>query len=174
MKAMQLIALAAIVCSTLIGQARAGEYETCDVYCGLRSDVTSKKKQKHVRHTARHQVKEPRLDRATRSLIATINAKLARWVHPTGKCGAASEQLATFYWQGKRTANGERFNPHGLTAASRSLPFGTRLTITNPHNGRMVSVRINDRGPYTNAKLDLSWGAAKVLGMKQSSYVCVM
>lgn len=111
---------------------------------------------------------------AGKSLVATINAKLARWVHPTGKCAGASEQLATFYWQGQRTATGERFNPHGLSAASRHLPFGTRLTIRNPHNGRSVSVVINDRGPYTNATLDLSLGAAKALGLRQSSYVCVL
>ena len=107
------------------------------------------------------------------SLVATINAKLARWVHPTGRCHGGSEQLATYYWQGRRTASGQRFNPHGLTAASRHLPFGTRLIITNPHNGRSTSVVVNDRGPYTNAKLDLSLGAAQAIGLKQSSYVCV-
>ena len=108
---------------------------------------------------------------AGNSLVAMINMKLARYVHPTGKC--ANEQLATYYWQGKRTATGERFNPDGLSAASRTLPFGTRLTITNPHNGRSVSVVINDRGPYTHAKLDLSRGAARAIGMTQSIYVCV-
>lgn len=111
---------------------------------------------------------------AEASLVATINAKLARWVHPTGKCGPfGKELLATYYWQGRRTASGERFNPDGLTAASRTLPFGTRLTITNPHNGRSVSVVINDRGPFTHAKLDLSRGAARTIGMTKSIYVCV-
>lgn len=114
-----------------------------------------------------------RLSPSTRALVAVINAKLARWVHPTGKCGFASEQLATYYWQGARTATGARFNPHGLSAASRHLPFGTRLSITNPHNGRSVTVVINDRGPYTHAQLDLSLGAARALGLTQSSYVCV-
>src|SRR5690242_19961717 len=89
------------------------------------------------------------------SLVAIINAKLDRYVHPTGKCGFGDERLATFYWQGKRTANGEHFNPDGLTAAHRSLPFGTVLHITNPHNGREVTVRINDRGPATHAWIDL-------------------
>lgn len=108
-----------------------------------------------------------------RSLIATINYKLARYVHRTGKCGMADEQLATYYWQGQRVASGGRFNPHGLTAASRTLPFGTVLNVANPHNGRQVTVVVNDRGPYTNAKLDLSLGAAQALGLRQSSYVCV-
>ena len=108
------------------------------------------------------------------SLVAVINAKLARWVHPTGKCAGASEQLATYYWQGQRVAcGGGRFDPHGMTAAHRTLPCGTKLTISNPHNGREVSVTITDRGPFTNAKLDLSLGAANALGLKQSSYVCV-
>ncbi|HZT26639.1 MAG TPA: septal ring lytic transglycosylase RlpA family protein [Pseudolabrys sp.] len=108
------------------------------------------------------------------ALIATINAKLARWVHPTGQCaGGATERLATFYWQGRRTASGARFDPDGLTAAHRTLPFGTRLSIVNPHNGRAVTVVINDRGPATHAWIDLSRGAARALGLKQSSYVCV-
>ena len=110
---------------------------------------------------------------AKRSIVASINAKLARWVHPTGKCGSASEQLATFYWQGRRTASGQPFRPDGHSAASRHLPFGTRLTITNPHNGRSVVVVINDRGPFTRAKLDLSRGAARAIGMTSSIYVCV-
>ena len=117
--------------------------------------------------------RQPHLSPATRSLISVINAKLVRWVHPTGKCFGASEQLATFYWQGTRTATGEHFNPHGMTAASRHLAFGTRLMITNPHNDRSVEVVINDRGPYTIADIDLALGAATALGLKQSSYVCV-
>jgi rare lipoprotein A (peptidoglycan hydrolase) len=113
--------------------------------------------------------------RAGRSaLVASINAKLARWVHPTGKCGLGqSEQLATFYWQGRRTASGEAFHAGDMTAAHRRLPFGTMLAITNPHNGRSVTVRINDRGPFTHAKIDLAYGAAMALDMKQSSYLCV-
>jgi rare lipoprotein A len=108
------------------------------------------------------------------ALVASINAKLARWVHRTGKCELGQvERLATFYWQGLRTASGEPFHPGGMTAAHRRLPFGTMLAITNPHNGQSVTVRINDRGPYTHAELDLSRGAAMALGMKQSSYVCV-
>jgi rare lipoprotein A len=73
---------------------------------------------------------------------------------------------ASYYWQGKKTASGERFNPHGLTAAHRSLPFGTKLRVVNPKNGRSVTVRVTDRGPFIKGRsLDLSLGAAKVLGM---------
>lgn len=109
---------------------------------------------------------------ASSALVASINAKLARWVHPTGKCFGGQERLATYYHQGRRTASGERFNPDGISAAHRSLPFGTRLQITNPHNGRSISVVINDRGPFTHAWIDLSRGAARAIGMTTSIYVC--
>jgi rare lipoprotein A (peptidoglycan hydrolase) len=73
---------------------------------------------------------------------------------------------ASYYWQGQKTASGERFNPHGLTAAHRSLPFGTKLRVVNPRNGRSVTVRVTDRGPFIKGRsLDLSLGAAKVLGI---------
>lgn len=111
---------------------------------------------------------------AGNSLVATINAKLARWVKPTGKCVFGREILATYYGResGPRTANGERFNPGGMTAAHRTLPFGTMVSVTNPHTGRSVTVRINDRGPATRAEIDLSSGAAAAIGMRASSYVC--
>ena len=70
---------------------------------------------------------------------------------------------------GKRTASGEPFNQHGLTAAHRSLPFGTRVLVTNMANQRSVVVRINDRGPHTRGRLiDLSRAAAEKIGMLRS------
>ena len=70
---------------------------------------------------------------------------------------------------GKRTASGEPFDQHGLTAAHRSLPFGTRVQVTNLANDRRVVVRINDRGPHTRGRLiDLSRAAAEQLGMIRS------
>jgi rare lipoprotein A len=73
---------------------------------------------------------------------------------------------ASFYTSGTRTASGERFNQDGYTAASRTLPFGTRLQVTNPATGQSVIVRINDRGPYVRGRdLDLARGAAAALGM---------
>ncbi|MDQ8729541.1 septal ring lytic transglycosylase RlpA family protein [Bradyrhizobium sp. LHD-71] len=65
---------------------------------------------------------------------------------------------------GRRTASGARFNPMGLTAAHRSLPFGTRLKVT--HGGRSVVVTVNDRGPFIRGRvLDLSKGAAHAIGL---------
>lgn len=73
---------------------------------------------------------------------------------------------ASFYSQGRRTASGEHFNPDGYTAASRTLPFGTKLRVTNPATGRSVIVRVNDRGPFVKGRsLDLSRGAAAAIGM---------
>jgi len=77
--------------------------------------------------------------------------------------------MASYYTHGKRTANGERFNPGGLTAAHRSLPFGTRVQVTNLNNGKSVVVRINDRGPFVRGRLiDLSYGAARAVGVTSS------
>jgi rare lipoprotein A len=75
---------------------------------------------------------------------------------------------ASFYKTGRLTANGEQFVPLGLTAAHRYLPFGTRILVTNLKNGRSVVVRINDRGPRSQSLvLDLSLGAARVIGLEQ-------
>lgn len=66
----------------------------------------------------------------------------------------------------RRTASGERFDPHGFTGAHRTLPFGTRVLVTNLRNGRSVMVRITDRGPFRKRReIDLSLGAARALGM---------
>jgi rare lipoprotein A len=77
--------------------------------------------------------------------------------------------LASYYgsgFAGRPTASGERFNPAALTAAHRTLPFGTRLKVTNPRNGRSVVVRINDRGPFHRSRvIDLSQEAARQIGL---------
>jgi rare lipoprotein A len=76
---------------------------------------------------------------------------------------------ASYYKMGKRTASGEHYNPNGLTAAHRSLPFGTKVLVTNLKNGKSVIVRINDRGPFIKGRvMDLSFGAAKVVGLNLS------
>jgi rare lipoprotein A len=73
---------------------------------------------------------------------------------------------ASWYMHGRRTANGEAFNPNGLTAAHRTLPFGTRVRVVNEKTGRSVVVRINDRGPFVGGRIiDLARGAAQQLGM---------
>lgn len=93
-----------------------------------------------------------------------------------GEVQATSKGMASYYGyeSGNRTATGERFNPQGLTAAHRSLPFGTRVRVTNTGNGRSVVVRINDRGPFIRGRvIDVSLGAAKELGMISSGVAAV-
>lgn len=83
---------------------------------------------------------------------------------------AETHVKATWYQCCKRTANGERFNPNGMTAAHRTLPFGTHLRVS--HKGRSVVVRINDRGPFRRGySLDLARGAAFALGCRGSCAV---
>jgi rare lipoprotein A len=90
---------------------------------------------------------------------------------------AYAEQTVRATWYGhelagNRTASGEMFNPNGLTAAHRSLPFGTCLRVSNPKTSRSVSVRVNDRGPFTNGvSLDLSHGATRAIGMRSAQSV---
>ena len=82
--------------------------------------------------------------------------------------------VASYYKSGRQTANGERFNPNGLTAAHRTLPFGTKVRVTNTRNGKSVVVRINDRGPFIGGRvIDLSLGAARIVGMTTSGVVKV-
>lgn len=77
-----------------------------------------------------------------------------------------SNGLASFYSEGARTASGEKFDPNELTAAHPTLPFGTKLRVTNQATGRSVTVRVNDRGPYVPGRVvDVSYSAAQELGM---------
>lgn len=77
--------------------------------------------------------------------------------------------MASYYKSGRKTANGEKFNPNGYTAAHRSLKFGTKVRVTNLRNGRSVIVRINDRGPFIRGRIiDLAFGAAKAVGLHNS------
>jgi rare lipoprotein A len=78
----------------------------------------------------------------------------------------ASQGIASFYTEGTRTASGEKFDTNQLTAAHPSLPFGTRLRVTNVATGKSVTVRVNDRGPYVPGRVvDVSYSAARMLGM---------
>lgn len=85
-------------------------------------------------------------------------------VHAQTLSGKASYYAKS--WTGRRTSNGERLHHDSLTCAHRSLPFGTLLKVTNLLNGKQVVVRVTDRGPFVKGRVvDLSWGAAKAIGM---------
>ena len=84
----------------------------------------------------------------------------------------AQSGVASYYgpgFHGRRTANGEAFDMHAMTAAHRTLPFGTKVKVTNLANGKSAIVRVNDRGPYANGRIiDLSVAAAKQIGSTNS------
>jgi len=98
-----------------------------------------------------------------------VGASASSATAAAGQCGRAS-----WYALHSKTASGERMNPSALTAAHRTLPFGTKLRVTNQNNGRSVVVRINDRGPFIKGRvLDLSKGAAGQLGFIGSGQTAV-
>jgi rare lipoprotein A len=119
------------------------------------------------------------------ALVATLTVSTAASATPSVNSiqpnSIESKQLiaqsvgqASFYGNqpgegGPLTANGERYNPGGYTAAHRTLPFGTRVRVTSPSTGRSVVVRINDRGPFIGGRvIDLSVGAARAIGLTSS------
>jgi rare lipoprotein A len=90
-------------------------------------------------------------------------------------CNGGQRVISAYYWEGRHTASGAPFNPNGMTAAHRTLPFGTHLTVTNPRNGQSVTVVINDRGPFVHGvSLDLSRGAAQAIGLHGTGAVCIL
>jgi rare lipoprotein A len=87
-------------------------------------------------------------------------------ITPSSGSGRSFSGMASFYGNesGSKTASGQRFNQNAMTAAHRSLPFGTKLRVT--HGGQSVVVTINDRGPFVRGRvLDLSTGAARAIGL---------
>ena len=101
-----------------------------------------------------------------------MTLRLAAALCATALSGAGSSTaraengIASVYaYSGGRTASGERANPTGMTAAHRTLPFGTQVRVTNRRNGQSVVVRINDRGPFARGRvIDVTPAAARVLG----------
>jgi rare lipoprotein A len=98
-----------------------------------------------------------------------IGLTLLYVMQANGQSGIAS------IYSGQRTANGEYAHAHRMTAAHRSLPFGTRVQVTNHRNGRSVVVRINDRGPYISGRvIDLTPAAADALGFSGLTSVTLL
>ncbi|PDT89541.1 septal ring lytic transglycosylase RlpA family lipoprotein [Bradyrhizobium sp. Y36] len=115
-------------------------------------------KSRHHRHHRHH----AQADTNTTSDWRNANAAMT----PSSGGGHSFSGMASYYGNesGSRTASGQRFNQNALTAAHRSLPFGTKLRVT--HRGQSVVVTINDRGPFIRGRvLDLSTGAARAIGL---------
>jgi rare lipoprotein A len=129
--------------------------------CAQSSVVTKSELRPSARQARLEDKREP---------AATIRPVVARTGKPTPLHPAdaefASLGLASFYSEGQQTANGEQFDPNAMTAAHRTLPFGTRLRVTSLATGRSVMVRVNDRGPYVSGRVvDVSYSAAESLGI---------
>jgi peptidoglycan lytic transglycosylase len=108
-----------------------------------------------------------RISSGTNPRVALAKRHAPITAHKTaGETPMTSHGVASFYTEGTQTASGERFGKHDLTAAHPSLPFGTRLRVTNVATGRSVTVRVNDRGPYVPGRIvDVSYSAAESLGI---------
>jgi rare lipoprotein A len=115
--------------------------------------------------------------RATAAALVLLSMVGIACAHRPVAPARTEDGYASYYgasFAGRRTASGERFDPRGFTAAHRDLPFGSKVRVTNLDNGRSVVVRVNDRGPYAAGRIvDLSWAAARELGMLQSGVVRV-
>ncbi|HEY8383323.1 MAG TPA: septal ring lytic transglycosylase RlpA family protein [Microvirga sp.] len=105
-------------------------------------------------------------------VLGACNTTTTTDVSATGSIDAGRQlQRGSASWygpgfHGRRTASGEIFNSSALTAAHRSLPFGTRVRVVDERSGRSVVVRINDRGPFTRGRIiDLAHGPARALGI---------
>jgi rare lipoprotein A len=98
--------------------------------------------------------------------VAAVSRRQAALAAKPAAATDGSVGIASFYKYEAKTASGEQFKPSELTAAHRTLPFGTRLRVTNVATGQSVTVRVNDRGPFVPGRVvDVSRSAAEVLGM---------
>jgi len=111
---------------------------------------------------------------------ATLATGLLVWVGPAAADSAIPAHVGHASWYGEEfasrlTASGERFDPQKLTGAHRTLPFGSKVRVTNLRNGRSVLVTITDRGPFRSRReIDLSYSAARLLGMLRLGVVDVL
>ena len=132
--------------------------------CAQSSVVTQKSEHRAIRQASLD------YDRTTPSV--TTRRAAARKHTPfasrrnAGDVKTASHGVASFYTEGTKTASGEKFDTMEMTAAHPTLPFGTKLRVTNVASGQSVTVRVNDRGPYVPGRVvDVSYSAADALGM---------
>jgi rare lipoprotein A len=180
------------------GAPTAKSHRDRDGYAGERTSrrqVTSKRTRNRVAKTDEVEVKKQKVARteaaekpqtkvelperkqaekpATTEKSAIAVRKVETQVETEGSVRVTSTQsgIASYYGYGagSQTASGQRFNPNAMTAAHRTLPFGTKVRVTNKRNGKTVVVTINDRGPFVRGRvIDLSTAAAGVIGMKSS------
>ena len=153
-----------------VAQARTAIiiFAAAAVVTGTTSEASARSYRHHYRHHQFHRHHH-------HHHVGRHHAGLSSWrdanasINPTSGTGRSFAGVASFYGNesGSRTASGQRFNQEAMTAAHRSLPFGTKLRVS--HGGRSVIVTINDRGPFIRGRvLDLSTGAARAIGLTSS------
>jgi len=145
--------------------------------------IKSTKTTKHASRKATHKRRASRAHAKRTTRTADSHAVRSRRVTTASKkrrkkrtvaVGTTMSGKASYYWQPQRVASGGWFNPKAMTAAHKTLPFGTKVKVTNARNGRTVHVTINDRGPYIAGRIiDLSDAAAGAIGMKSAGVVPV-
>jgi rare lipoprotein A len=168
---MRNIALAGLAALTLgLVQAQPAAAWNCsgpEVACS--SAGTAKKATKAKYSKAAKHNRVARAGKTQRHASQKSRKYASRKATYSGSYGGGSTGIASYYSSGTRTASGARFNPGGMTAAHRTLPFGTRVLVTSAATGRSVTVTINDRGPFVKGRIiDLSRGAAQALGITGS------
>ena len=138
--------------------------------CGSSKAAQSYKKASHKK--ASHKAYQ----QASNDYAAPVKSKKAK-KHASKSYSSGGSTLsgkASYYWQPQRVASGGWFNPNAMTAAHKTLPFGTKVRVTNKNNGKSVVVTINDRGPYVAGRvIDLSKAAAHAISMQGSGVVPV-
>ena len=138
-----------------------------------RTGVTEKPQAKVELPERKQAAQKPAINEKSNIAVSKVETKAEAKVETEGSYRVTSTQsgIASYYGYGagSQTASGQRFNPNAMTAAHRTLPFGTKVRVTNKRNGKTVVVTINDRGPFIRGRvIDLSTAAAGVIGMKSS------
>ena len=129
---------------------------------GERQATTRRSRERTPQVTATDEDRPQRRARAS----APDRSRVARGSIGSDSGSGGTTGVASYYWQPQRVASGGWFNPNAYTAAHKTLPFGTRVRVTNMGNGRSVEVTINDRGPYIAGRIiDLSKAAAQAISM---------
>ena len=104
-----------------------------------------------------------------KGVLESIPRYGSKFSKPQGNVGKVQNGVASYYarrFHGRKTASGARYNMYAMTCAHRTLPFGTKVRVTNQNNGRSVVLKVNDRGPFSKGRIvDVSLAAAKKLGM---------
>lgn len=164
--------LTAVVLFSLPASAAARwTCEGAEYVCGSSSSVTAPSYDAEDRQERRRSAKNTRRDTASldENEQPASKKRYRSYDDNSSDGGYTLSGQASYYWQPQRLASGGWFNPNAMTAAHKTLPFGTRVRVTNQRNGESVVVTINDRGPYVAGRIiDLSSAAAGAIGMKSS------